>query len=76
MLTIPNIPHPSVPEGLTDADNVEVRKHLNPTQFSFEPKAHWDLGNSLGILDPEMAAKTTGSRFTFYNNKLLFRLSY
>ena len=66
MLTIPNIPHESVPEGNSDEDNVEVRKHLNPTRFDFEPKAHWDLGNSLGIIDPETAAKTTGTRFTFY----------
>lgn len=66
MLTIPNIPHPSVPEGETDEDNVEVRRHLTPTEFSFEPKAHWDLGAQLGILDPETAAKVSGSRFTFY----------
>ncbi|MBR0085861.1 MAG: serine--tRNA ligase, partial [Lachnospiraceae bacterium] len=66
MLTIPNIPHPSVPEGKTDADNVEIRHFMEPTHFDFEPKAHWDLGADLGILDPEMAAKTTGARFTFY----------
>ncbi len=66
ILTIPNIPHESVPEGSTDEDNVEVRNHLSPTEFSFEPKAHWDIGNELGILDSETAAKTTGARFTFY----------
>lgn len=66
MLTIPNIPHESVPEGDTDEDNVEVRRHLKPTEFDFEPKAHWDIGNDLGVLDPETAAKTTGARFHFY----------
>ena len=66
MLTIPNIPHESVPEGDTDEDNVEIRRHLEPTKFNFEPKAHWDLGSDLSVLDPETAAKTTGARFTFY----------
>ncbi len=66
LLTIPNIPHPSVPEGKTDVDNVEIRKFMEPTKFDFEPKAHWDLGADLGILDPETAAKVSGSRFTFY----------
>lgn len=66
MLTIPNIPHESVPEGDSDEDNVEVRRYLEPTKFDFEPKPHWDLGNDLGVLDPETAAKTTGARFTFY----------
>lgn len=66
MLTIPNIPHESVPEGKTDEDNVEIRKSGEPTKFDFEPKAHWDLGSDLNIIDPEMGAKTTGTRFTFY----------
>ena len=66
MLTLPNIPHPSVPMGKTDADNVEIRKFGEPTKFDFEPKAHWDLGADLGILDPETAAKISGSRFTVY----------
>lgn len=66
MLTIPNIPHPSVPEGNSDEDNVEIRKFGEPTKFDFEPKAHWDLGADLGILDPETAAKISGSRFTVY----------
>lgn len=65
MLTIPNIPNPTVPAGDTDADNVEIRRYGEPTKFDFEPKAHWDLGADLGILDPETAAKTTGARFTF-----------
>jgi len=66
MLTLPNIPHPSVPKGKTDADNVEIRHFAEPTKFDFEPKAHWDLGADLGILDPETAAKISGSRFTVY----------
>lgn len=66
MLTIPNIPNPTVPAGGSDADNVEIRRYMEPTAFEFEPKAHWDLGTDLGILDPETAAKTTGARFTFY----------
>ncbi|MCF0228666.1 MAG: serine--tRNA ligase [Parasporobacterium sp.] len=66
MLTLPNIPNPTVPEGKTDEDNVELRKFSEPTAFDFEPKAHWDLGADLGILDPETAAKISGSRFTVY----------
>lgn len=66
MLTIPNIPNPSVPAGMTDEDNVEIRKWGEPTVFDFEPKAHWDLGADLDIIDPEMAAKVTGARFHFY----------
>lgn len=66
MLTIPNLPNPSVPDGDTDADNVEIRKYGEPTKFDFEPKAHWDLGKDLNILDPDTAAKITGTRFTLY----------
>lgn len=66
MLTIPNIPHPSVPAGETDEDNVEIRKFGVPTKFDFNPQAHWDIGVNLEIVDPETAAKTTGARFTFY----------
>jgi seryl-tRNA synthetase len=68
MLTIPNIPNPTVPEGMTDEDNVEIRKFGEPTKFDFEPKAHWDLGKDLGILDPETAAKISGTRFTVYRD--------
>lgn len=66
MLTIPNIPNASVPDGLTDAENVEVHRFMEPTKFDFEPKAHWDLGTDLGILNFEAAASVTGARFTFY----------
>jgi len=66
ILSIPNIPHESVPIGKSDEDNVEIRRWGEPKQFSFEPKAHWDIGKDLGILDPETAGKVTGARFHFY----------
>ncbi len=66
MYTIPNIANPSVPDGDTDEDNIEVRRFMEPTKFDFEPKAHWDLGEELNILDPSTAAKITGTRFTVY----------
>ena len=66
ILRIPNIPHESVPDGDTDEDNVEIRKWGEPRKFNFEPKAHWEIGESKNILDFEKAAKVTGSRFTFY----------
>ncbi|WP_139990640.1 serine--tRNA ligase [Paenibacillus paridis] len=63
---IPNIPSESVPVGKSEEDNVELRKHGEVPSFEFEPKPHWELAQSLGILDFERAAKVTGSRFTFY----------
>ena len=66
MLSIPNIPHESVPVGEDEEDNVEVRKWGEISEFDFEVKPHWDLGTDLGILDFERAAKVTGSRFVFY----------
>ncbi|HTQ55617.1 MAG TPA: serine--tRNA ligase [Bryobacteraceae bacterium] len=63
---IPNLPHESVPLGHSEADNVEVRRVGKPRAFNFEPKAHWDLGPELGILDLERAAKVTGARFAVY----------
>ena len=66
MLTIPNIPCDDVPDGMTDEDNVEIRKFMEPTKFDFEPKAHWDIGADLNILDAPTAGKVTGTRFTFY----------
>lgn len=66
MIRIPNIPNPVVPDGETDADNVEIRKWSKPTKFDFEPKAHWDLGTNLNIFDFERGGKVAGSRFTFY----------
>ncbi|MBL4937645.1 serine--tRNA ligase [Clostridium sp. YIM B02515] len=66
LLRIPNTPNPNVPEGKSDADNIEVRKWGEPSSFNFEPKAHWDLGTKLDILDFDRAGKITGSRFTVY----------
>jgi seryl-tRNA synthetase len=66
MAGVPNTPHPSVPTGTSEADNVEVRRWGTPPQFSFAPKAHWDLGPELGILDFDRAAKVTGARFAVY----------
>lgn len=68
MYTIPNIPNETVPDGDTDEDNVEIRKFMEPTKFDFEPKAHWDLGKDLNILDAETAAKITGARFHVYKD--------
>lgn len=66
LLKIPNIPHESVPEGSDDTENVEIRRFAEPTKFDFEPKAHWDIGADLDILDPQTAGKITGTRFTVY----------
>ena len=66
LLGIPNTPHPSVPVGESDADNVEIKKWGTPREFDFEFKAHWDVGTDLGILDFERAAKISGARFTVY----------
>ena len=60
---IPNIPHESVPYGKDDSDNPEVRKWGEPTQFDFEPKAHWDLGPTTGMIDFDRGVKLAGSRF-------------
>jgi seryl-tRNA synthetase len=66
LLTVPNIPQASVPVGASEADNVEVRKWGEIPAFSFIPKPHWEIGESLGILDFERGAKLTGARFTLY----------
>jgi seryl-tRNA synthetase len=63
---VPNIPHETVPVGRSAQDNQEVRRWGEPRQFSFQPKAHWDLGPALGILDFERAAKIAGARFAVY----------
>lgn len=66
LMMIPNMAHESVPVGKDDAENVCVRKWGEPREFPYEPKAHWDIGSDLDILDANTAAKVTGSRFTFY----------
>jgi len=66
LLSIPNIPNANVPEGASAEENVEIRKWGEPTEFKFEPQAHWDLGVNLSLFDWERAGKITGSRFTVY----------
>ena len=67
---IPNIPHPDVPIGKNENDNVEVRKSGLIPKFDFKPKSHYELGENLGMLDFDLASKTTGSRFVFVKNQL------
>lgn len=69
-LTIPNLPDDSVPAGKDENDNVEMRRWGEPRQFDFEVKDHSDLGEDLGLLDFEMAAKLTGSRFSVLKGQL------
>lgn len=66
LLGVPNTPNAEVPEGRDDTDNVEIRKVGEPRSFDFEPKAHWDIGEALDILDFERAGKIAGARFTVY----------
>jgi seryl-tRNA synthetase len=66
LLTIPNIPHSSVPAGTSAADNLEVRRWGTPPKFDFQPQPHWEVGERAGILDLAVAAKITGARFAVY----------
>ena len=66
LLRLPNLPHESVPVGRSPEENVEVRRWGTPPQFGFPPKAHWDLGTSLGILDFARASRMVGARFALY----------
>lgn len=66
LLRIPNLPSDTTPVGKDDSENVEIRRWSEPRTFDFTPKAHWDIGADLNILDPETAAKVTGTRFHFY----------
>ena len=67
LLTVPNLPHASVPVGRSAADNVEIKRCGTPRTFDFPPLAHWDLGPALGILDFERGTKLAGARFTVLN---------
>jgi seryl-tRNA synthetase len=64
LMSLPNLPHASVPVGKSAADNVEVRRDGEPRPFDFEPKPHWELGPALGIIDFERAARMSGARFS------------
>lgn len=66
LMVLPNLPHPSTPQGRSEVDNVVVRTWGTPPSLPFEPKAHWEIGEQLGILDFERAAKITGARFALY----------
>lgn len=68
MLTLPNLPHPSVKVGKNETENREVRRWGEPPKFDFTPKNHWDIGEELGILDFARAAKIAGARFTVYRD--------
>ena len=68
LLTIPNVPHPSVPVGVSVADNKEMRRWGTPPKFDFPPRPHWEVGERAGILDLEAAAKITGARFAVYKS--------
>ena len=66
LLTVPNVPHASVPEGHSAAENAEVRRWGVPPKFAFQPKPHWEVGERAGILDLQAATKITGARFAVY----------
>jgi seryl-tRNA synthetase len=68
----PNLPHDSSPDGFTDEDAVEVRRHLEPTSFDFEPRDHASLGELLGVLDTDRGARTSGSRFVYLLGDIVF----
>jgi seryl-tRNA synthetase len=72
LATTPNIPHESAPDGFTDEDAVEVRRHLEPPSFDFEPKDHVELGTALGVLDVDRAVRASGSRFVYVMGDLVF----
>jgi seryl-tRNA synthetase len=64
LMTVPNLPHATVPVGRSAEDNAEVRRHGEPRSFDFEPRPHWDIGPALGILDFERATRMSGARFS------------
>ncbi|MDO4199180.1 MAG: serine--tRNA ligase [Clostridia bacterium] len=66
LLSVPNVPNDAVPYGKDDSENPEIRHWGEPRKFNFEAKPHWEIGKDLNILDPERAAKVTGTRFHFY----------
>ena len=67
---IPNIPHPDVPDGKDENDNIEISKSGKISNFDFKPKSHYEIGENLKMLDFDLATKTTGSRFVFVKSKL------
>ena len=76
---LPNLPNPTIPVGPDESANVELRKVGTPREFDFEPKAHWDIGEDLGILDFDRGAKVSGARFVYYKGlgaRLFCRWTY
>ena len=72
LASTPNLPHPTAPDGFTDEDAVEVRRHGDPPRFDFEPRDHAELGAALGALDVERGARTSGSRFVYLLGDIVF----
>jgi seryl-tRNA synthetase len=72
LATVPNVPHDSAPNGLTEEDAVELRRHGEPTPFDFPPRTHAELGELLGVLDTERGARTSGSRFVYLLGDLVY----
>jgi len=70
LLTFPNVPHVSTPVGESEKDNVVIKKWGEPREFDFEPKAHWDVGPMLGLMDFERASRISGSRFVILRSQL------
>jgi len=70
LVSLPNVLATDVPDGMDETDNQEIRTHLTPTQFSFTPKSHFELGEAMGLMDFETAAKITGSRFVVLKGAL------
>jgi seryl-tRNA synthetase len=70
LLAVPNVPSPDTPVGLDESGNVVVRKWGEPTKFDFKPKAHWDIGRDLGIIDTEKAGEISGARFSYIKGDL------
>jgi seryl-tRNA synthetase len=66
LVKIPNLPHESVPVGKSEKDNIEIKRRGELPEFDFQPKPHWEIGEALGILDLERAAKLSGARFAVY----------
>src|SRR5213075_996972 len=69
MLQIPNVPHPSVPEGKTPAENEEIAKWGEPPVIDFKPKTHWELNEKLDVIDFERGVKITGAGFPLYKGQ-------
>ena len=69
---LPNVPHPDVPIGKDENDNIEIGKFGKIPNFEFEPKSHYEIGENLKMLDFDLATKTTGARFVFVKNRISF----